>query len=239
MSRHSEPETAAHQRLESEGVIRFNYELLPGELEDMIPQELLSVLNHWRHRMIQEKVLGGGDPDRYDGLGYGNLSARLAPGSPEFVISASQTGERSSLDVSGYVLIRKVEPEAFRVWAVGSQPPSSETLTHAMIYRGDPSVNLVLHAHAPALWQQAEALQLPVTPPEVEYGSPEMARCVAQLMSESKKRPNLFVTRGHTDGVFVYGCDAEETGTYLLQMLGRAEGLASVSSELSRGSSLN
>ena len=86
-------------------------------------------------------------------------------------------------------------------------------------------MNLVLHAHAPVLWKQADALQLPVTPRDVGYGSPEMARCVTKLVRQSSQRPNLFITLGHQDGVFAYGIDAEETGVYLLEMLALAEGL--------------
>jgi len=105
---------------------------------------------------------------------------------------------------------------------MGSEPPSSETLTHAMIYAADPRIGWVFHGHSPEIWQRAEALALPCTPVAVPYGSQEMVRAVAELLATHQSRPLLFATLGHTDGVFACGPTARDTGGLLVSYLARA-----------------
>ncbi len=197
---------------ETEGVIQFAYGLTPWDEAERPTSRALTTLFAWR-RVIHELGLIGARADRYDGYGYGNLSIRQASG---FLISASQTSGSVEVSADDFVAISSWQFERFWVEAVGSQPPSSETLTHAMIYEADPSVSCVLHAHSPQIWQRL--LELPCTAPETSYGSPAMADEVRSLMANHTERPFAFTTRGHEDGVFVCGPDLQEAAETLIRI---------------------
>ena len=105
----------------------------------------------------------------------------------------------------------------------GPLKPSSESLTHGVIYELDQEVQWVMHAHSPHIWRQAGALQLPITDSDVTYGTPEMAAEVQRLFRETEvKARRIFSMGGHEDGIVSFGCTAEEAGTVLLTHLARA-----------------
>ena len=80
-----------------------------------------------------------------------------------------------------------------------------------------------MHVHSPHLWHHAEALGLPITRPDVPYGSPEMSDEVRRLFRETAvHRQRLFSMGGHEDGLVAFGKTAEEAGTVLLNYLARA-----------------
>ncbi len=205
---------------ESEGAIRFAYALEPPAGPVAEPH-LLAALAGWR-AVLRRLGLIGQTTDRYGGLGFGNLSARAHPG--EFVITASQTAGAPALADEDLVRIIHSNPARFWVDACGHQPPSSETLTHAMVYRADPTVNWVFHVHSPEIWERAESLALPATAEDVPYGSPAMAKAVGRLLAERPARPFSFVTLGHRDGVFVCGTTADAVGGALTSLLARSLG---------------
>ena len=207
---------------EAEGTIRFHYDLepMPGP---PAAAGLIRSLLAWRSVLHRLKLVGQA-PDRYGGFGYGNLSARDTDHPAQFIVTASQTSGMEDLPADGLCRIREFDLDRFRVLAQGSRPPSSEALTHAMIYAADPRANWVLHAHCPELWQQAEDLGLPATAADIPYGSAEMAHAVAALLATRPERPLVFVSRGHQDGVFACGPSADETGGLLVNYLTRALG---------------
>ena len=207
---------------ETEGVIQFEFSL---EQAKGPPAEActLQMLLAWRTVLRRLRLLGQ-EPGRYGGLGYGNLSARdpVRPG--EFIITASQTSGIRNLDAGGLCRIRDFDLARFRVAAAGMRPPSSESLSHAMIYDVDPDVRWVFHVHSPEIWRRAEALDIPVTAADVAYGSPAMAGAVAELLATNNQRPLVFVTLGHEDGVFACGGTAGDTGASLVSLLARSIG---------------
>jgi hypothetical protein len=73
---------------EQEGVIK--YEL---EHQQMPMTETFSIkeISAWRAILFRLGLLGQ-DPDRYDNLGFGNISHRVKPQSNQFIISGTQTG---------------------------------------------------------------------------------------------------------------------------------------------------
>jgi ribulose-5-phosphate 4-epimerase/fuculose-1-phosphate aldolase len=174
----------------------------------------------WR-RVLRRQGMIGRDPRRYGGLGFGNLSVRDPLDPRRFVITASQTGGARDLRQQDLVRIVSLSLARFWVEAEGRKPPSSETLSHAMVYAADDSVRWVLHVHSPEIWQQADVLGLPGTPAHVPYGSRAMADAVAALLQSEPARPMVFTTRGHGDGVFACGHDADDTGLALLRALAR------------------
>jgi ribulose-5-phosphate 4-epimerase/fuculose-1-phosphate aldolase len=205
---------------EQEGVINFAYDLQPPDAA-VAEDELALPLRGWR-TIFKRLGLIGQDSERYGGFGFGNLSARDVERPGEFVISASQTGLLDTLQDKHLVRITGYNLERFWVDATGRQPPSSETLTHAMIYAADPRIGWVFHGHSPELWQQAQALAIPCTDAGVAYGSREMVGAVAELLDKYQSRPLLFATQGHEDGVFSCGPTARDTGGLLVSYLAKA-----------------
>ena len=205
---------------EQEGVIRFAYDLQSPD--GVVTEESLrETLAAWRTIFRRLGVLGH-DPDRYGGLGFGNLSVRDREHPEEFVVTASQTSGRSGLRDRDLVRITGCNLERFWVDAVGHKPPSSETLTHAMIYASDPRIQWVFHVHSPEIWRHAEQLAIPCTAPEVAYGSADMVRAVAELLEKHQSRPLLFATLGHEDGIFACGPTARDAGGLLVSYLAKA-----------------
>ena len=220
-------ETDSEAQAETEGVVQFGYALEPGPGQPLHP-DLLA----WRELLMRQELIGQ-DPTRYDGYSFGNLSARLAPtnlGAKAistdtnglFIVSASQAAHRDHDDPATWTTIDHINLERFWVEGRGELPPSSETMTHAMIYAAEPNAQFVFHAHSPEIWNNADALLLPSTPANVPYGSPAMSQAVIDLLAANMSRPLVFTTRGHTDGVFALGPTARDTGGLLTSYLARA-----------------
>ena len=203
-----------------DGTIRFAYSL-EQPVGPITGISTLESLAGWRAVLKRLAVLGQ-DADRYGGAGFGNLSSRDLERPEELVITASQTAGAPALFEESLVRITHCNPARFWVDAIGHQPPSSETLTHATIYQAAPEIEWVFHVHSPEIWQRHADLELPATPEEVTYGSPAMAEAVSLLLSRHRARPLVFVTLGHEDGVFACGGSADETGSVLVRMVARA-----------------
>ena len=204
----------------AEGVIQFAYELTDGAVPEDFAHR--AELTAWRS-ILRQLDLVGQDPSRYEGFAYGNVSVRVKDG--EFIITASQTSGENELLDEHLVHITACNIERFWVDAVGAEPPSSESVTHAMVYAADQRVNCVLHIHNPEIWQASETLKLPSTPAEVQYGTTAMASAVAQLLATYQSRPMVFTTLGHEDGVFACGHSPRDCGAALVNTLARARAL--------------
>lgn len=210
--------------VEREGVIKFQLEYEPGP---PLAAEELRELNAWR-RILYLLQLIGQDPHRYDGFGFGNLSRRLPPlDAPErrrpFVISGTQTGSLPELGPEHYTVVFACDAGRNRVEASGPVRPSSEALTHGILYDLDGGLQVVMHAHSPVLWRHAGTLGIPVTSAAVPYGTPEMAAEVRRLFGTADFSAGpVFAMGGHEDGVVAFGRSAEEAGTALLRQLARA-----------------
>ena len=220
-------DSASDPASEEEGVVQFGYTLTPGPGAPLHP-DLLA----WRELLMRQDLIGQ-DPSRYDGYSFGNLSARLAPtnlgakatsnsADGLFIVSASQAAHRDHNDPATWTTVDTVNLGRFWLEARGELPPSSESMTHAMIYAAEPNAQFVFHAHCPEIWNNADALLLPSTPADVPYGSPQMSQAVIDLLAANMSRPLVFTTRGHTDGVFALGPTARDTGGLLTSYLARA-----------------
>tara|TARA_B110000977_G_scaffold195634_1_gene274444 strand:+ start:337 stop:957 length:621 start_codon:yes stop_codon:yes gene_type:complete len=199
--------------MEREGVIKFDLEFAAAPA----PQVDLALLNSWRRRLQSLELLGEA-PGRYAGLGFGNLSQRQPTG---FLITGSQTSGVVELPAAGYALVTAWDLARNYLRAQGQVKPSSESLTHAVLYGSNAEINVVFHVHSPLIWRAAEVLLLPVTDPKVAYGTPEMAAEVQRLVA-GEFLPGLFCMGGHEDGVVTYGRDCQEAGQLLIEALDRA-----------------
>ena len=219
MSHSPQPPDASGQSPapDTEGVVQFAY-----SLSDRLATPPASDLLAWRALLMRLELLGQ-DPQRYGGLSFGNLSQRLPAGARgEFVISASQSTQLEATDPAAWTTVDDVSLERFWVDARGSQPPSSETMTHAAVYAAEPKARWVFHGHSPDIWHHHEALNLPAVPASVPYGSVAMVHAVAELLQTHLSRPLVFVTLGHEDGVFSLGANARDAGGLLVSFLARA-----------------
>lgn len=197
-----------------EGVIQFD---LQWQQTAPIHADL-SALNAWRG-ILWKLGLIGQDPDRYNGCDFGNVSQRK-DSSGQFIISGSQTGHLPQVNEHHYALVTDFDLGANCVVAEGLVRPSSESMTHGVIYQLEASANCVLHVHSPEIWNAASTLSLPVTRSDVTYGTPEMATEVHRLFSESDVRDcGIFAMAGHQDGVVAFGTTAEAASVTLIKKL--------------------
>ena len=207
--------------MQEEGVIKFDLQFTPA---DTVSPNSLQELNKWRSILWKHKLIGQ-DPNRYKGYGFGNVSQRIAPfkekcGMRAFVISGTQTGEREQLDNNHYAIVSAWDTAHNQVTASGPVKPSSESLTHAMIYDLDNGLRAVLHVHSPDIWKAAASRNIPLTDASVEYGTPAMAQEVRRLFNETNvSQSGIFAMGGHEDGVVSFGPDVEQAGQILLRAL--------------------
>lgn len=199
-----------------EGVTQYQLDWRQEPLDGAISIE---TLNHWRSCFFALELIGQ-SAERYDGIGFGNVSQRL--NTNEFLISGTQTGAYSVLTLQQYCRVLECDIEKNQVRAAGPVPPSSEAMTHDMIYRLLPWVNYVFHLHAPSLWLSAQRLAIPCTPAEVGYGTPAMAASVRSLIEQTNTR--VIAMAGHEDGVIGWGDDANVLGEQLLLLYNKATG---------------
>ena len=184
------------------------------------PYALVAELIAWRKRLVGWGLVGQ-SPERYDGIGFGNLSRRH-PGRPSaFIITGTQTGAMPTLGCHDFAVVTASDSGANTLTAHGGQPPSSEALTHAALYRSDARIDWVFHGHAPALWQAASRLGLPSTATEFAYGTPSMANAVSAIVRDHAL-PGVLIMGGHEDGVIAYGNSARRTAQLLQRQLQRA-----------------
>lgn len=208
---------------EMEGVIKYHlnhqHKPLPANIN-------LNRLNAWRSVLYRLQLIGQ-NPEKYHGLGYGNISQRLAVASSAFVISGTQTGHLAQLSPKNYALIDSASVEQNQINSSGLTAPSSEALTHAGVYQQEASAQAVIHVHSPEIWRNTLALNLPHTKAEIAYGTIEMAQAVTALVnSEQVSQLPLFTMLGHEDGVVAWGATLEQAAAVLIQQLANAIALA-------------
>lgn len=195
---------------EVEGVIKFRLDHRTGTLD----RPPLAEITAWREVLVRLGMIGQ-TPDRYGGLGFGNLSRRTPAG---FLVSGSQTGGLDEPGPEAWAEVIDFDLQNNAVQSRGEVPPSSESLTHAAIYSLDPRVNWVFHVHCPEIWNRALALGLATTGARVAYGTIEMADAVRGLFP-AETTAGTFAMGGHEDGVIAFGEHADATGLSLVSLL--------------------
>ena len=200
-----------------EGIIKFQLDFVKGPAP---AEEFLVELNAWRAVFRRHGLLGQ-DPQRYGGYGFGNLSRRL-PGQDDgaFVISGTQTGHLSALHPRQYATVLSCDPATNHLRACGQIKPSSEALSHGILYQSRPEILWVMHLHSPEIFAHRTTLNLPCTSPKADYGTPQMAAEILTLVQKHDcSKPGLLVMSGHQDGILAYGPTAESTGNLVLEYL--------------------
>jgi ribulose-5-phosphate 4-epimerase/fuculose-1-phosphate aldolase len=213
--------------MEQEGVIKYSLDFQRQALN--ASHKVLSEINACRSLMIGNGLLGQ-DEDRYGGYGFGNISKRRTESNTDFLISGSQTGHEHSLSNASLSCITDINIEQNTLRAYGEIEPSSESMTHGVLYQISDRIQAVIHVHSPDIWRNAEVLNLASTAKDIPYGTPEMARAVQQLSSErmlgKAPLPILFVMKGHEDGVVAAGESLTQCTNILLNTLQQSKQIA-------------
>lgn len=206
-----------------EGVIKFQLDFREAPPP---PKDHLCELNAWRSIFLQLGLIGQ-DPNRYDGYGFGNLSRRNPTGQAnDFLISGTQTGSLPHLLPRHYATVQQCDPFSNTIKASGQIKPSSEALSHGVLYQNDPEILWVMHLHSPEIFKCADRLQLLSTNPEAEYGTPEMASELKRLIkARTSHDPVLMIMRGHEDGILACGHTASATGALVVKTLAQARSI--------------
>lgn len=194
-----------------EGYVRFRCEWEPAPPPSGPEVE---ALRGWRDRLRRLGLVGA----YRDGVGFGNLSHRLADGS--FLVSGTQTGALPSLGPEHFSVVVGCEPARNRLRCRGPAKASSESLSHDAVYRSVPSARAVFHVHHDALWRRLLG-RTPTTDPAAEAGTPEMALAIAALLRDGEAGGGgLLVMGGHPEGLISFGATPGEAGERLVEALG-------------------
>jgi hypothetical protein len=203
-----------------EGVIKFQLNFQEGPSP---PEKFLLELNEWR-TTFRDLGLIGQDPERYGGYGFGNLSRRL-PGQKgdAFLISGTQTGHLQQLQPEHYATVHQCYPASNQLQASGQIKPSSEALSHGVLYQSNPGALWVMHLHSPLIFNNYRNLKLACTDPTAAYGTPEMAAEIQKLAEFLRNSdPTLLVMGGHQDGILAYGSNAADVGKLVVTTMALA-----------------
>jgi L-ribulose-5-phosphate 4-epimerase len=183
-----------------EGYIKFNCILEKINIE--ISANLLDDLNRYRTKLVNMNMIG----KIQDGPGFGNISAKKNDSA--FYISSTNTGHLKQLKSGQVSLVTKVNIAQNTVWSMGLLAASSESMSHAVIYKICPEVNSVIHIHHKGLWKTYKT-KLPTTHSSVPYGTPEMTLEITRLLHENKEC-RLLILGGHEDGIIAFGDNMQE-----------------------------
>lgn len=193
-----------------EGYIKFNAFWEKGA---QLPSSFLADLIAVRSELYKRKLIG-----MYPGgVGYGNISKRWDE-EGRFVISGTATGGLEPLTGEHFTLVKTVDIAQNHLLCTGPVMASSESMSHAAVYRQRPEVNGVIHVHDINLWERW-LHRAPTTPESVSYGTPEMAFSITRLLDSPENLAwKFFVMAGHREGCIAYGNDLRDALHVLLSL---------------------
>jgi len=195
------------------GLVKFNcYWKQAGPI---ITDEPFSIMNNWREVLLNMDLIGAYE----NGVGFGNMSMRDGD-SNKFFITGSATGEISVLEPGHYVYVEGFNFEDNAVMCSGPLKASSESLTHAAIYKADPDTSAIIHVHNMEQWEGLKNI-VPTTKEEFEYGTAGLAMDVFRLFEETDvKKKKIIIMAGDEAGLITFGNDMDEAINVLMSYIG-------------------
>lgn len=151
-----------------------------------------------------------------NGRSLGNLSFRLAPGRPAFVITGSALDSKEHLTPEDFVVVTGADPAARTVTAEGLRDPSSESIMHYEIYRLRPEIGAVFHGHDPEILAAGARLGLPETGRREPPGTVALLEQVKMILSAG----NFLMMKEH--GFLALGGNMSEAGELALRIKRKA-----------------
>jgi hypothetical protein len=193
----------------TEGYIKF--ECIWEQKEIQIEQSIFEHLDDARTQLYKLGLIG-----MYpDGIGFGNISVRVTDSS--FLITGSATGQLAKLNPMHYALVTEYDFTQNTISCSGQSKASAESLSHAAVYESAHEAGAVIHVHCLWLWEKL-LHNYPTTSGEIEYGTPEMAFAIRNLISKMGKDNNLIVMGGHREGILVFGSNLKEATDEIIKI---------------------
>ena len=174
-----------------DGYVKFETHL---EKSDVVDKKDIQELNSVREKLRKKNLIGMKD----NGVGFGNISKRFKEG---FLVTATATGGKEVLTSEDYSYVYNYSIENNELFCKGKKEASSESLTHAAIYGANPEIGAVIHIHSLEMWEKYLG-ELPTTPKDAEYGTPEIAEATKEKVDGTK---GLIIMGGHKEGILAYG----------------------------------
>ena len=179
--------------------------------EEIAPFDELAQLNECRRKLLELKLIGV----RSNGVSFGNLSVRDGV-TDNFYVTGSATVALSELTLADCAKVVAYDFKQNWLRYQGAAIPSSESLTHAAVYKSDGSARAVIHCHDSSLW--LTLLDRVPTTKAAEYGTPQMACEIIRLFQTGEvHRRKVLVMAGHEGGIVTFGRDLEEAFAVLMQ----------------------
>ena len=191
----------------NEGYIKFD--LKWDKKSVVLPESMLSELNNFRTTLFDLGLIG-----MYpDGIGFGNISIRFG-NNDQFIITGSATGQLRTLTKEHFSLVTGFDIEKNTVICEGQIAASSESMSHAALYKSTYNINAVVHVHHKKIWDKY-LNNLPTTPKNAEYGTIEMANEIIKLAHVSE---GIIIMGGHEEGIVSFGTTLEEVTNKIIKL---------------------
>ena len=195
-------------------IIKFQVEFISESVPD---DDRVGQLRDWCVRFNESGLT---PPFNGVGRSSGNLSFRLRPNEPAFVITGSTLSSKQSLAPGDFVTVRLCDLEQKTVYAAGTRDPSSESLMHFEIYKQRGDVDAIFHGHDKEITDHGSLLDLPETEKFEPAGTTELLREVMKVLHNE----NFLVMKYH--GFLALGRTMDEAGNLTLeikQKIGRCQ----------------
>ncbi len=189
----------------NEGAIKFNCRMIKRKIK----KKEIKDLNKWRNKLFELNLIGVYS----NGIGFGNISKRTEKN--KFIITGSATGRKKKLNEKDYCKVIKFDLKKNSLICEGQTKPSSESLTHASVYKTLKEANAVIHIHNLQLWNHLLE-KIPATSKKAKYGSLQLTKEITSLLKE-KKTKKIILMKGHKEGIISFGKNLDETGKILLK----------------------
>lgn len=187
-----------------EGYIKFNLNWERKKFD--FSNDIFLLINSFRRKLFSLELIG-----LYpDGIGFGNISFRHKRG--QFIISGSATGGIKDLTKDHFALVTDFKISENTVDCIGLTKASSESMSHAAIYKSNQNVNAVIHVHHDKMWEKYRNI-LPTTIEKAEFGTPEMAYEIEKLV---KSDNGIIIMEGHPEGIITFGESLKEAYNILI-----------------------
>ena len=187
-------------------IVKFEVEFVSRDVPD---DDRVGQLRNWCVRFDQ-----GGLTPKLGGTGrsLGNLSFRLQPDSPAFVITASTLSSKDELAPGDFVTVLESDPKRKIVLAAGIRDPSSESMMHHEIYKQREDIGAIFHGHDLEITACASWLDLPETQKEEPPGTPRLLGEVMKILHDE----DFLVMKNH--GFLALGTTMDEAGNVALEV---------------------
>ncbi len=178
-----------------------------------IPDKIFNDLNKWRNKLYKLNLIGALN----NGIGFGNISIREANLS-SFFITGSTSGNLSLLKKEHYARVFNSNIANNSVDCEGPIKASSESLSHAVFYTSNNTINSVIHIHNYNLWKYF-LHKYPTTSKNAEFGTSALAKELEEIIKSSDNSLGIIILEGHKDGIFVYGENINKAGNLIINLL--------------------